>query len=299
MPQSIRIKSILNKTKRRDPWFLDDYTINPYAGCSFRCLYCYIGGSKYGFNAEDKLSVKENAVEVLDRQLRNSARKNRYGIIVLSSATDPYLQFEKERGITRELLKIILKYKFPVHILTKSDLILRDLDLLSEIEKEAILPGDLKERLNRKSFLTFSFSVLDDSVAKIFEPGATPPSLRLAALKETLKNGFFSGVSLMPLLPHISDIGENLEFMFQTFKGIGIRYILPASLTLFGGNDPSDSKSLVFKAIEKHYPHLIPKYRKFFSKGYRMPEHYQNALRNKTNELCARYELQKGILAYD
>lgn len=240
-----------------------------------------------------------NAVEVLDRQLRNSARKNRYGIIVLSSATDPYLQFEKERGITRELLKIILKYKFPVHILTKSDLILRDLDLLSEIEKEAILPGDLKERLNRKSFLTFSFSVLDDSVAKIFEPGATPPSLRLAALKETLKNGFFSGVSLMPLLPHISDIGENLEFMFQTFKGIGIRYILPASLTLFGGNDPSDSKSLVFKAIEKHYPHLIPKYRKFFSKGYRMPEYYQNALLNKTNELCARYELQKGILAYD
>ncbi|WP_078130304.1 SPL family radical SAM protein [Leptospira alexanderi] len=299
MPQSIRIKNIVNKTKRRDPWFLDDYTINPYSGCSFRCLYCYVGGSKYGFNMEDKLSIKENAVEVLDRQLRNSAQKNRYGIIVLSSATDPYLQFEKERGLTRELLKIILKYKFPVHILTKSDLILRDLDLLSEIEKEAILPKDLEERLNRKLFITFSFSILDDSVARIFEPGATPPSLRLVALKETLANGFFSGVSLMPLLPHISDTGENLEFMFQTFKDIGIRYIFPASLTLFGGNDPSDSKNLLFKAIEKHYPHLIPKYRKFFSKRYQMPEYYRKALRNKTTELCAKYELQKGILPYD
>ncbi|EMY78270.1 radical SAM domain family protein [Leptospira weilii serovar Ranarum str. ICFT] len=299
MPQSIRIKNVLNKTKRRDPWFLDDYTVNPYSGCSFRCLYCYVGGSKYGLNIEDKLSFKENAVEVLDRQLRNCVKKNRYGIIVLSSATDPYLQFEKELGLTRELLKIILKYKFPVHILTKSDLILRDLDLLSEIEKEAILPEDLRGRLSRKSFITFSFSVLDDSVAKVFEPGATAPSLRLSALKVTLANGFFSGVSLMPLLPHISDTGENLEFLFQTFKDAGIRYIFPASLTLFGGNDPSDNKSLVFKAIEKYHPHLIPKYQKFFSKSHRMPENYRMALRNKTAELCAKYGLQRGILPYD
>lgn len=170
---------------------LDDYTINPYSGCSFRCLYCYVKGSKYGLNVEDKLSIKENAVEILDKQLSNLAKKNRHGIIVLSSSTDPYLQLEKERGLTRELLKIILKYKFPVHILTKSDLILRDLDLLSEIEKNAILPVDLQNQLSRKSFITFSFSILNDSIAKIFEPGATSPSLRISALKETLKEGFF------------------------------------------------------------------------------------------------------------
>ncbi|KON78406.1 SPL family radical SAM protein [Leptospira kirschneri] len=296
MAQNIRIKNILNKTKWRDPWFLDDYTINPYSGCSFRCLYCYVKGSKYGLNVEDKLSIKENAVEVLDKQLSNLAKKNRYGIIVLSSSTDPYLQLEKERGLTRELLQIILKYKFPVHILTKSDLILRDLDLLSEIEKNAILPVDLRDRLNRKSFITFSFSILDDSIAKIFEPGATPPSLRISALKEILKEGFFSGVSLMPLLPHISDTGKNLEFMFQTFQEIGIRYIFPASLTLFGGNDPSDHKNLIFKAIENHFPHLLSKYQKFFSKDFRMPNFYQNALYHKTSELCSKYGLQKGIL---
>ncbi|RHX78052.1 SPL family radical SAM protein [Leptospira yasudae] len=299
MPRSIRIKTILNKTKRRDPWFLDEYTVNPYSGCSFRCLYCYVGGSKYGLNTEDKLSVKENAAEVLDRQLWNRAKKNQYGIIVLSSATDPYLQTEKEIGLTRELLRIILKHRFPVHILTKSDLVLRDLDLLFEIEKAAILPIDLHDRLPAKSFLTFSFSTLDDMVARIFEPGATPPSLRLSALKETLKQGFYSGVSLMPLLPHISDTGENLEFLFRTFRDAGIRYLFPATLTLFGGQDSSDSKALVFRALERHYPHFVEKYTRFFANGGEMPAHYRNALRIKTKELCDRFGLQRGILPFD
>ena len=92
MPREIQVKTVLNKTKRRDAWFLDDYTINPYSGCSFNCLYCYIRGSKYGIHMEEKLSIKANAVEVLEKQLSNRAKKGQYGIIVLSSATDPYLQ---------------------------------------------------------------------------------------------------------------------------------------------------------------------------------------------------------------
>src|SRR5436189_3872054 len=107
MPNFIDVKSILNKTKRRDAWFLDDYTINPYSGCSFNCLYCYIRGSKYGTHMEKKLSVKTNAVELLDKQLKNRAKKGQYGIIVLSSATDPYLQFEKDMQLTRRLLEVI------------------------------------------------------------------------------------------------------------------------------------------------------------------------------------------------
>ena len=93
--QRVIAKSILNKTKQRDPWFLDDYTVNPYSGCSFNCLYCYIRGSKYGVNMAEKLSVKQNAIDLLDRALALRARKKQYGIIVLSSATDPYLQFEQ------------------------------------------------------------------------------------------------------------------------------------------------------------------------------------------------------------
>jgi hypothetical protein len=76
MPYAIQVKSILNKTKRRDPWFLDEYTINPYSGCSFNCLYCYIRGSKYGTNMEEKTAVKSNALEVLEKQLHNRAKKD-------------------------------------------------------------------------------------------------------------------------------------------------------------------------------------------------------------------------------
>src|SRR6186997_1693757 len=110
MPASIQVKSVLNRTKRRDPWFLDDYTINPYSGCSFNCTFCYIRGSKYGEHMEEKLAIKSNAVEVLDRQLYNRARKGQHGIIVLSSATDPYLQVEKDTLLTRRILERILAH---------------------------------------------------------------------------------------------------------------------------------------------------------------------------------------------
>src|SRR5690349_2369260 len=156
MPHDIIVKSVLNKTKGRDPWFLDDYTINPYSGCSFNCLYCYIRGSKYGIHMEEKLSVKSNALEVLEKQLKNRAKKEQYGIIVLSSATDPYLQIEKETSLTRNILELIAHYRFPVHVITKSDLVLRDLDILKRINENSILPPDLEGKLTQKALITFS-----------------------------------------------------------------------------------------------------------------------------------------------
>lgn len=295
MPQEIQVKSLLNKTKGRDSWFLDDYTINPYSGCSFNCLYCYIRGSKYGIHMEDKLSVKVNALEVLEKQLQSRAKKGQYGIIVLSSATDPYLQFENDYGLTRDILELILKYRFPLHVITKSDLVIRDFDLLKEIDQQAILPDDLKDKLSHKVFITFSFSTIDNGIGKIFEPGATLPTIRLQTLAAALNEGFFSGVSLMPLLPHITDTGAHLEHMFQTFKDTGINYIFPATITLFG-NGPADGKTLIFRAVEKHYPHLLGKYQKFFGEGSQMPAYYQQALYKKTMELCNKYGLKNRIL---
>src|SRR5262250_2705991 len=105
MPHDITVKSVLNKTKRRDPWFLDDYTLNPYSGCSFNCLYCYIRGSKYGVHMEEKLALKSNAISLLEKALALRSRKNQYGIIVLSSSTDPYLPPEKTNLTTRRLLE--------------------------------------------------------------------------------------------------------------------------------------------------------------------------------------------------
>jgi DNA repair photolyase len=296
MPTGIQVKTILNKTKRRDPWFLDDYTINPYSGCSFNCLFCYIRGSKYGEHMEENLSVKTNAIELLEKQLSSRAKKQQYGFIVLSSATDPYLQFEKEEQLTRRILEVILHYRFPVHIITRSDLVIRDLDLLLKINEQAILPADLQDKLNHKTFITFSFSTLDDAVAKVFEPGATPPSLRLQTMQHVLKEGFFSGVSMMPMLPYITDTGENLEHMLLTFKEAGAHYVFPATITLFGSG-PADSKTLVLRAVEKHYQHLLEKYQKLFANSNELPAYYRSAFQQKMMELMKKYGLKDQIVS--
>lgn len=298
MPREIESKTILNKTKRRDSWFLDEYTINPYSACSFNCLYCYIRGSKYGEHMERALSVKINAVELLRKQLRPKAKKKQYGFIVLSSATDPYLKVEKEYQLTRQLLEVILEYRFPVHIITKSDLVTRDIDLLHEINKRAILPEDLKEKLPGGTIVSFSFSTLLDEVARIFEPGATSPSIRLKTVEEIKKSGLKTGISLMPLLPYISDTTEQLHMAFSTFKRIGVDYVMPATITLFG-KGKADSMQLMFKAIEKHYPQLAEKYHKFFDHSNEMPPYYRNAFYKKMKELSSEYGLPDRIVQLD
>ncbi|NJM94612.1 MAG: radical SAM protein [Cytophagales bacterium] len=294
MPKEIEVKSILNKTKNRDPWFLDDYTLNLYSSCSFNCLYCYIRGSKYGTNLEENLSVKINGIEVLDRQLFNLKKREQYGFIVLSSATDPYLPVDKKYAMTRQALEVILKYRFPVHIITKSDLIERDYDLLQQIDREAILPSELQDSLGRGVVVSFSFSSLDDEVAQIFEKGATKPSLRCKAVQKTVAEGLHTGISLMPLLPYISDTMEQLERFFSTFASMGVKYILPASVTLFG-TEVSDSKQLVMGAIKTYFPELESKYRELFQTGYQTPYWYKIALSKKTKKLSVQYSIADRI----
>ncbi len=294
MVSEIESKTILNKTKRRDPWFLDDYTLNPFSACSFNCLYCYIRGSKYGEHMEKKLAVKVNAVDLLKKELARRAKKEQYGIIVLSSATDPYLKIEEEIGLTRQLLKVILEHRFPVHMITKSNLIVRDIDLLQEIDRVSILPDDLQGKLNGSAMVSFSFSTLQDEVARIFEPGATLPSDRLKAVEEIKNSGLTTGISLMPLIPYISDTTEQLELAFSTFKGIGVDYIFPATISLFGSGS-ADSKQLVMRAIKRHYPHLEDKYHRFFDHSDRMPAYYQSAFSAKMRELLDKYELKDRI----
>lgn len=294
MPAEIEVKSVLNKTKKRDSWFLDDYTVNLYSSCSFNCLYCYIRGSKYGSNLEQSLSVKTNAIEILDRQLSNRAKKGQYGIIVLSSATDPYLQIERKYELTRQALQVILKHRFPVHIITKSDLIERDFDLLQQIDRAAILPDDLQD-LQGGVIVSFSFSTVVDEWGRIFEPGATAPSARLLALEKTIQAGFLTGVSMMPLLPYISDTTEQLHHIFSTMREKKVDYVLPATITLWGSGK-ADSKTLMFNAVRKHFPELEVKYQRLFAEGSQMPSYYQKAFYAKMKELCGEYGLQDGIL---
>lgn len=294
MPREVEVKSVLNKTKKRDPWFLDDYTINLYSSCAFNCLYCYIRGSKYGTNLEQSMSVKTNAIEILDRQLYNRAKKQQYGVIVLSSATEPYMSIEKDYELTRNALKLIKKYKFPVHVITKSDGIERDFNLLQDINATAIIPNDLSNRLSKGVIVSFSFSTLDDTVANHFEKGATPPSKRLITLQNTVNEGFLTGVSLMPLLPFISDTTAHLNLLFSTFKASKVDYILPATLTLFG-NGKADSKTLILNAIKKHYPQLEDRYNHYFKNSNGLPNFYRHAFSKKMKELSITYGIKDFI----
>lgn len=296
MPGHKTVKTILNKRKGpRDLWLLDDYTVNPYSGCSFNCLYCYIRGGRYDEHMEEKLSVKTKAAELLDKQLKLRAGKGEYSIIVLSSATDPYLQFEEELQLTRRLLEVILKHRFPVHIITRSDLVTRDYDLLHAINDRAIIPSDLLHKTDQIVFVTFSFTTVDDAVAKIFEPGATPPSQRLQTLRKIVSEGFLPGVSMMPLLPYISDTTDSLNRMFTVFKEAGTHYVMPWSITLFGGG-PGDSRTLVLRAVEKQYPSLHEKYKKLFAQSHELPAYYNDAFYKKMGELGADYQLRNRII---
>jgi DNA repair photolyase len=289
------VKSVLNKKKKRDDWFLDDYTLNPYEGCSFNCQYCYVRGSKYGENMAETLSVKINSVDILEKQLALRARKGQRGIIALASATDPYLPAEEKYQLTQRYLELILKYRFPVLIITKSDLVLRDLGLLKEIDQQAIHAPDIAPRLTRGAIISFSFSTLEQSIAATLEPGATSPAVRLAALSACHEAGLMTGVNLMPILPLINDSQEHLAPMIETFSRTGAEYLLGGGLTLFG-NGPADSKTLYYKFLERRYPDLIQEYSKLYGFFFYPPTAYKENLDALVRFLCEKHGIRNRIL---
>ena len=289
------VKSILNKHKKRDSWFLDNYSINPYEGCGFNCTYCYIHGSKYSENLAEKIVIKKDAVSILDKQLSNRAKKNQYGIIAVGSATDAYMQVEEEIGLTRELLQVILKHRFPVFISTKSTLIQRDFDLLKQIDEAAILPDDLQQTLKRGVIISFSISTLDEQLSKQLESGAPSPLERLETLKQCSEKGFLCGINAMPLLPFISDTDEELEKIIVAAKEFGANYILTSGMTLFG-DDERDSKQLYFKFLRNNYPELLEKYEAMYGSVYYPSWKYQNDLKSRTDLFCKKYSISNSIL---
>ena len=295
MVNEIQAKSILNKHKKRDDWFLDDYSVNPYSGCSFNCIYCYIRGSKYGENMAKTFSVKTNAPELLEKQLSRRAKKGEHGIIALSSATEPYMPIEEKLKLTRRLLKIILKHRFPVEIATKSKLILRDLDILKEIDKNAILPADLKPKLKHGTIISFSVSTLDERLAKILEPGAPKPTERLETMKKCKEEGFFTGVCFIPVLPFLSDSEEEIEKTIRTVKEHGADFIFVGGLTLFG-KGLTDCKTLYYKFLEKHYPNLVPKYKRLYRIFFAPSKEYQKELEKRSKRLCEKYGIKNRII---
>ncbi|MBL7740624.1 MAG: radical SAM protein [Chitinophagaceae bacterium] len=290
-----QVKTVLNKLKKRDSWFLADYTANPYEGCSCNCQYCYIRGSKYGENLAEGLAVKANALEVLEEQLIVKSQKGQYGLVVLGSATDAYIHQEEQYRMAEGMLKLFLKYRFPVFISTKCTLVRRDIGLLKEIDKAAILPADLQPTLKRGVIFSVSVSTLDEKVSRTLEPGAATPLQRLQLLQEMKQEGFLAGVNAIPLLPFISDTEEELDKIIFAAKEHDADYILTGGLTLFG-DQAADSKTLFYKFLERYDASLLPKYRQLYDHGYYTDPMYQKKLKDRAGKICERYSIRNSIL---
>jgi len=288
-----KVKTILNKNKANRSIFLGDYSLNPYLGCSFNCNYCYINGSKYA-DSTNSFFIKSNSVDVLRTQLKNKAKNQERAVILIGSATDPYMEIESQLFLTRDILKIANRFKFPVHIVTKSDLILRDIDIFKKINQKSILPGDI-ENLKSKVIITFSFSTLDKEIANLFEKSAPSIKKRIKAMK-TLKNEkFLVGVSLMPMLPYISDTEIAIDEMMSKFKDIGCDYVFGGSLTLFG-DSANDSKTKYYSVIKEHFPDLLAKTQKLFASKEYPKASYQNMIYKRLATYSNKYRIKNSII---
>ncbi|MEW6011220.1 MAG: radical SAM protein [Euryarchaeota archaeon] len=265
-------------------------------GCSFNCVYCYIHGSKYGEHIPSQLTAKINAPEILYRQLKNRARKKEHGIIALGSATDPYLPQEENLKITRELLKIIHRFHFPLNLFTKSTLIFRDLEILKKIDNSAHLPPDLMPHLKQGVIISFSFSTVNEKIAAIFEPDAPSPWERLETMQKFKEEGFLTGACLMPLLPFISDSEDQLDIMIKSVKEYGGDFVIPGALTLFG-DKPHDCRVRYYEVLEEYFPELIPKTRSIFkSKSYPSSK-YQIKIYNMVADISKKHRIRNKIIS--
>jgi len=167
--------------------------------------------------------------------------------------------------ITRRSLEVIRKHYFPVHCLTKSPLILRDLDILEEIDGNAKLPEDLRENIGRGVLITFSFSTLREEIARIFEPNAPLLDQRIEAIKKILDKGFMAGIAYMPILPYITD--NEIDDMIKLAKDLGCKYVYFAPLTLQG-----KGRELFMRFLEIKYPEFLKEYKILYHNRYSPPK---------------------------
>ncbi len=266
-------KSILNKRKFIDSWFWDRYGINPYNGCQFGCIYCDARSAKYHqpTDFENRIIVKNNVAAMLDKRISN-ARTFLPDVVGFSGTTDPYQPAEKKYGNTKACLEVLLKHKYPVHIVTKSTLVLRDLELLNEIGKQNWCSVSVTITSTKKD------------VANFLETLAPEPSKRFDAIK-TIKGKYKNiqaGVLLIPVVPYLTDSDDDLTDLVKQSKENGADYLL------FGGG--MTMRDLQGKWYLQHlanrFPELIGKYEKLFQFNYN-PESY-----NGTYEAGKNYSLK-------
>jgi DNA repair photolyase len=254
---------LLNKITSTDIFFAGDYTIDPYQNCEFGCLYCDSSFDK-------TIYIKSNAVEILTKQLQNLEKKT----IIVGSVHDPYQKAEEKYKLTRNILKTIKKHGFTCHILTKSDLILRDIDMLSEI---------------KNCIVTISLISLDDSVASIFEKNAPSPKQRLQIIEKLSNNGIKAGVAIIPILPFIVEY-KSLEKIIKESCKKQAQYILYKHLELKG-----DQKNIFFEVLKNFYPNLVNQYEELYKDSYMPKQTFIKNLNKTLNDFCKKYNIKNKV----
>lgn len=254
MIQEIHAKSILRKYKKIDSWFLSSYAINLYRGCTHNCVYCDGRNEKYrveGTFGQD-ISIKINAIDLLNKELDPRKKRKPFNngfIVICGGVSDSYQPFEKSYNLCRQTLELLYKYTYPVHILTKSTLVERDIELLQKINQL------------KKAIVSFSFSSVDDEISKLLEPGVPAPSQRLKTIEKFKKAGISCGMYLMPVVPFITDSYEMIERSVIKAKEAGVDFIIFGGMTLKKGIQ----KDYFLNFLEKNFPEFISKYEYIYS----------------------------------
>lgn len=192
----IKTSTIMTKSNQGRKWFGIDYRMNLYRGCSFGCIYCDSRSDAYHIDNFDEIQSKVDALKILEEELSSKHFK---GVVSFGTLSDPYNDKEKNLKITRGALELIKKYGFGVSIDTKSDLILRDIDLLKDIQK------------NNNVIIKISISTTDDKLASILEPNVISSTKRFEVLETLRENGIYAGILLVPVLPFVTDTLDNIR----------------------------------------------------------------------------------------
>ena len=245
------------------------YGMNIYRGCSHGCIYCDSRSRCYQFTHPfEDIEVKQNAPQLLEAALRSKRHK---AMIGTGSMSDPYMHCEEKLGLTRQCLEIVLRYGFGVAVQTKSDRILRDIDLLEEINHKA------------KCVVQMTLTTYDDDLCRIIEPNVCCTKRRIEVLEEMQKRGIPTVVWLCPILPFINDTEENVGKILSECVRVGVKGIVcfNMGLTLREGD-----REYFYAALDRHFPGLKQKYIETYGNAYEVPSPNNKQLLSLFMSIC-------------
>jgi len=231
---------LLSHHKTPDSWFGIKYGMNLYRGCEHQCIYCDSRSECYQIENFADVLVKVNAISLLRKEL---ASKRVKGIVGTGSMNDPYQRVERLYNLTGRALRVIAEYGFPVHVITKSDLVLKDLDALREINRV-------------QATVSYTITTADDALAKKLEPGAPLVSARFKAMSILAANGIHTGITMMPILPFIEDNVENISRIVSKGVQCGATYVIP----WFGMSMRDRQRAYYYAKLDELFPGLRRRY---------------------------------------